>query len=551
MGRLLRSLRTSVEAVRTALGNDGIRRLELVWSVGIAADTALLVILLVVVYGRDGAVAAGVLGAVRMGPAVLAGMLSGALLERFAGRPMLLAVGLVRAAGAALAAVVIATEGPTVLLFGLAALVAIAGAVVRPIQLTLMPAIARSPRELVAANVAWGTGEGLGTFAGPLGAGLLIAAGRPDVGAAAVGAAFLVTAWVVIGLRFEDEHDAIGGAARPGGLRLVEGVRTLRRRSVPGWSMLGVFTQLLTRWLMVPLTVVAAIELLGIGEPGVGMLNAALGLGGLFGAVLAMDAARGDRLVRTQSVALTYWGAPLALIAILPHPAVAVAAMLSIGVANAVYDVVLFTIFQRGVSNNERSAVFSVFEATAGLGAVTGSLLAPALLAAFEIRGALAISGAILPIVSLIIYSRIGRSDRVSTVDEALVGLLRDVEVFSELPLTALERLAAGLRPIQYEPGEILMREGEAGDFFVVVASGEVEIAAAGQVLSRGGPGTGLGEIALVRRSPRTATVTAVDAVAGFCVDCRTFMAAVAGPASAAVTERIVAAHLARLPSPG
>jgi MFS family permease len=546
MSRLVGSVRASIAAVRTALGNDGIRRLEVVWSVGIAADAALLVVLLVVVYGRDGALAAGVLGAVRMGPAVVSGMLSGTMLERFQGRRLLIVVGLLRAAAAALVAAVIVADGPTPALFVLATVAAMSGALVRPIQLTLMPAIARSPTELVAANMAWGTGEGLGTFAGPLAAGLLIAAGLPAAAALLVAAAFLVTAWVVVGLRFEQAADSIGGASRPGGLRLADGVRTLRRRPVPGWSMLGVFSQVMTRGLMVPLTVVASIELLGMGEPGVGLLNASLGLGGLFGAVLALGAARGDRLIRIQSVALAYWGAPLALIALLPDPVIALGAMVVIGVANAVYDVALFTIFQRGVSNDERAAVFSVFEAVAGLGAVVGSLLAPALLAAFGIRGALAIGGAFLPVVSLVIYGRIGRADRVSTVDDALVGLLRQVDVFSELPLTALERLAAGLQPVRLDAGEVVMRQGDPGDSFVVVAGGEVEIAVDGRTIGHAGPGSGVGEIALVRRSPRTATVTAMTAVDGYSVDCATFLAAIAGPASAAVTERIVAASLAR-----
>jgi hypothetical protein len=76
MDRLRGPIRATISAVREALSNDGIRRLELIWSVGIAADAAMLVVLLVVVYARDGVVAAGVLGAVRMGPAVLAGVLA-------------------------------------------------------------------------------------------------------------------------------------------------------------------------------------------------------------------------------------------------------------------------------------------------------------------------------------------------------------------------------------------------------------------------------------------------------------------------------------------
>jgi hypothetical protein len=310
--------------------------------------------------------------------------------------------------------------------------------------------------------------------------------------------------------------------------------------------MLGVYSQVLTRGLLNPLLVVASIELLGMGEGGVGLLSAALGLGGLVGAVFALSATRPDRLVLTQSAALAYWGAPIAVIGLVVSPAVALAALVVTGVANAVYDVAVITIFQRGASNQERAAAFSLFEGVAGLGLVTGSLLAPVLIAAFGPRGALAVTGSILPIVAVIIFARISRTDRVSVVDEELVRLVRRVEAFSELPLTAVERLVAGMTPLAAPAGTVLMREGETGDTFVIVGSGEVEVSVAGQPMQRLGPGAGVGEIALLRRSPRTATVTALTDVTGHAVDAETFACAVSGPTSAAITEQIAAANLRR-----
>jgi len=546
MGRLIDPIRATVAAVREALANDGIRRLELVWSIGIAADAALLVVLLVVVYAQDGALAAGVLGAVRMGPAVVTGMLAGTVVRRFGGRRVLLALGLVRAVSAGLCALVIAFGMPVLWLYLLAALGAVAGAPVRPAAATLMPGLARSPAELVAANMAWGTGEGLGTFAGPFIAGLLIAAGQLPLAAAAVAAAFLVTVVVAAGLRFEHASDAAGGAREPAGPDLVEGLRALRRRPVLRWSMLGVYGQVTTRGLLNPLLVVASIELLGMGNAGVGLLSAALGLGGFVGAVFALNAARPDRLILTQAVALAYWGAPIALIGLLPFPAIALAAMVVTGIANAVYDVAVITIFQRGASNQERAAVFSVFEGVAGLGSVTGSLLAPVLLSGFGPSGALAVAGSVLPILSLIVYARIGRADRVSVVDEAVVGLVRRVDVFAELPLTALERLAAGMTPVAAASGEVLVREGEPGDTFVIVATGEVEVTVGGEPMDRLGPGSGFGEVALLRRSPRTATVKALTDMTGYAIDAGTFACAVSGPATAAISEQVAAMHLRR-----
>lgn len=546
MLRLLGPVSASLTAIRRTLANDGLRRLEIAWTLGVAADQALLVVLLVSVYGRAGVVGVGLLGAFRMVPAVIAGLLSGAALERFRSDRILLALGLTRAVSAVLVAFVIATTGPTPLLFAMASIAAAAGAPVRPTQATLMPAFARSPAELVAANMAWTTGEGLGAFAGPFLAGLLISVGAPATGAMVSGGIFLLTSAIVAGLRFEQAADASGGGHSAGGLRLLDGLRALRRRPVPAWTMVGVYGQVLTRGLLNALVVVAAVELLRLGDPGVGMLNAALGFGGLLGAVFALSIARSNQVVRTQAAALAYWGAPIAVIGLFPIPAVAAVSMVVIGIANATYDVAIFTVFQRGCSNDERAPVFAAFEGVVGLGAVTGSLLAPVLLAGFGARGAMAVGGAILPILALVIYSRIGRADRITVVDEPTIQLLRQVPAFAELPLTALERLAADLDPVAFPAGTELMHQGDPGDRFIVIESGEIEVFVDGRLIQRLGPGSGVGEIALLRRTPRTATVVAVSEVTGYSVGAPAFLAAVSGPAAAAVTERIAAANLAR-----
>jgi predicted MFS family arabinose efflux permease len=550
-----RALRSAATALRQAFANDGIRRLGLSWTLGVAADAALVVVTLVTVFNRGGAVAAGLFGAIRMIPAIGVGMLAGAMLERFRGDRILVALGLVRAISAGLTAVAIATAGPTmddhqvtlVLLFALAAVAAAAGAPVRPTQVTLMPALARSSGELVAANTAWSTGEGLGAFGGPFVAGALMAAGMHAVVAVVVAIAFLVTAALGAGLRFEQAADASGGGSHiSGGLQLADGLRAVRSRPVLAWSMLGTYGQAMTRGLLNALVVVAAIELLNMGQEGLGLLSAALGLGGLVGAIFALSSTRSEQLVRRETVALVFWGLPIALIGVLPFPEVALAAMVVIGVANATYDVALFTIFQRASPNDDRAKVMSVLEGAIGLGAVSGSLLAPVLLTVFGTRGALVAAGSILPVLALVIYVRIGRAERISVVNEDLVQFLRKVPAFAELPLTAVERLAAGLVPIAAPRGTALMTQGEPGDRFVVITTGEIEVLVDGRPIHRLGPGAGVGEIALLRRSPRTATVVAVTDVTGYGIDAATFLAAVAGPAAAAVTERMVQANLSR-----
>jgi MFS family permease len=218
--------------------------------------------------------------------------------------------------------------------------------------------------------------------------------------------------------------------------------------------------------------------------------------------------------------------------------------MAVIGLANATYDTALYTIFQRGSTNDERAPVMSVLEAVIGLGTVSGSLLAPVLLT-FGNREALVAGGAILPILAAVIYWRIGHAERVIVVNEDLVDLLRRVPEFAELPMTAIERLAAGLVPVTAPAGTVLMTQGEPGDRFVVIATGEIDVIVDGRPIHRLGPGAGVGEIALLRRSLRTATVRAVTDVTAYSVDATTFLAAVAGPAAAAVTERMVTERMA------
>jgi MFS family permease len=547
MTRLGTAVRASADALREALANTAIRRLEVAWGLGIAADGALSVVLLVAAYQRGGVLAAGLFGAFRMVPAVVSGMLAGAVLQRVDGRSLLLGIGLVRTAVTLAASALLVAGAPLPWLLMVAAVAGAAAAPVVPTTATLMPAAARTLRELVAANVAYGIAEGAGGLVGPFVAAVLIAAGQPSTALLVAAAAFALTVVSVAGLRFEQAEDA-GGRAGEGGrsLRLRDGIDALRRSPVLRWSLVAVYGQVLTRGVLNTLAVVAAIELLAMGDGGVGLLSAALGLGGLAGALVAMSLVRADRLVRTESAAVALWGVPIAIIGLLPYPAAALGAMVLIGVANAVFDVAVHTVLQRGSSNAERSAVFSALEAVVGLGALSGSLLGPLVVALFDIRLSLVVTGAFLPILALVVYGRVGRIDRITLVEEPLVDLLGEVPAFRALPLTAIERLAEGAVATGYARGTAIMREGDSGDCYVVIDKGEVEISVAGRIVDRLGHGEGVGEIALLRRSPRTATVIAVSDVGCYCIDGATFLAAVSGPAAAPMTEGIAAARLER-----
>src|SRR4029077_8339430 len=111
-----------------------------------------------------------------------------------------------------------------------------------------------------------------------------------------------------------------------------------------------------------------------------------------------------------------------------------------------------------------RAPVMSVVEGAIGLGAISGSLLAPILIFLFGIRGGLIAGGLILPVIAIAMYLRVGHIRRITVVNEELVHLLGTVPVFAELPMTAIERVAAGLVPVSAPAGAALMTQGEPGD---------------------------------------------------------------------------------------
>jgi hypothetical protein len=531
-------------AIRAVVANPDIRRLQVSWATGIAADWAFLIVVLVVAYDAGGAVGVGLLGLVRMIPATAIALFVTVPATLSQAR-VLLAINAIRAGATATAAALLAMNGPAVGIFACLAVVAGVGVLVRPTQNALLPSLARSPGELVASNVASSTGEGLGTFGGPVVAGLLVALVGPAVASAAVALAFVFAAATLAGIRAPSPQATTHGGREEAGLPFVDGLRTLAVRPATGLLIAAFTAQALVRGLLTTLTVVAAIELLRLGEPGVGLLNGALGAGGFVGALAAIALAGRRNLAPSFAVALTGWGLPIAVIGGWPYAGLAVVALLIVGVSNAILDVAGFTLLQRGIPDDRRTSVFRLLEGTVGIAVAVGSIAAPVLVEAFGVTGALGITGAILPIVAVATWPWVSRIDREAVIPERELAILRAVPMFALLPLTALERLAGSLVPLRFAAGDVLMREGEPGDRYYVVAEGRLDVSQGGRLLRHCGPGVGVGEIALLRRIPRTATVVAAEPTEVFALDSADFLAAVSGDArSAAAAERVVGERL-------
>ncbi len=216
-----------------------------------------------------------------------------------------------------------------------------------------------------------------------------------------------------------------------------------------------------------------------------------------------------------------------------------------VGVGNTLVDVMGFTLLQRSVPNEVLARVFgvlhSLFLATAGLGAV----LAPVAISALGLRGALVVTGLILPVFAVFAWPRLRGFDAAAVVPEHELGLLRGVPIFAPLPELVLEQLARGTTRLHVPAGRGIVRAGEAGDRFYVVDAGEVEIDVGPGRPTVQGAGSFFGEIALLRDVPRTATVRARTETDLLAVERDAFIGAVTGHApSAEAAEAVITARI-------
>lgn len=542
-------LKASREALRRVLQNPDLRRLEIAWTISIAAQWALIVALLVYTYQRGGAVAVGLLGLARTLPTLIGVPLATTLGDRHSRIRVLFAIYLTAVATAVVAAVALAQDASIPIVLVIAAVNAVANAAIRPLQNTIVPGLARSPEELVAANVATSTGEGVGLLLGPGVAGVLLVAGPAVV--ATVGAVGIGFATIALtGIRRPVRAPKAAGATHHPGRRhttpgLLAGVSAVRKLPTPFLVMAVFGVQPFVRGMLTVIIVVASIELLGLGDPGVGLLNSAIGAGGIIGAVGTILLIGRRRLVPYLILGLVFWGIPISLVGLLPLAWVAVLAMGVVGAANAVLDVAGFTTLQRTIPNEVRASVMGLFEGYVAAMAGLGGIVAPLLLVWLGIQPVLFVAGLILPVIVVATYRGLRRADDVALVPERQLHLLRGVAMFAPLPITTIEELAGSLIPVEFALGDVLMRAGDPGDRFVLIDSGTVGVEQDGVTIRTIGAGGFVGEIALLRGVPRTATVRALTEIRAFELESASFVAAVTGDRDAALSaDRVIAERL-------
>jgi MFS family permease len=531
-------LRSRLAAAALASRNENVRRVELAWGAAISAEWAYFVALGVFAYNTGGTSAVGLAGLIRLLPAAVVAPSAASLGDRVRRERLLLGaalLGVVALAGSALTAFASSESG----VFACAALFGISSTLIRPTLQALLPSLTRTPEELVAANAATSTVESLGTLVGPLVAGVLVGQARVGVTFGVSAAALAVGVVLLLGVRTEGAAP-VRAASRG---RLGFAWRTVAQH--PGAPVVVVLmvAQAFVRGCLNVLIVVAAFRLLHGSGGTVGVLTAAIGAGGVIGAI-ASSTVRSRRLARIFALSLFGWGLPIVLVAPSPELVAAIVLLGIVGASNSIEDVSGFTLLQRAIRDDALSGVLGLIWGAAMGALALGSIATPLLVRELGARSAFVLVGLLLPVLTIAGFRRMRGLDELAAPSRQQL-LVDDVPMFVPLSLAAKERLAAKLVPLDLPPGETIVRAGDVGDRFYIVDSGTVRIEL-GNGEKQSGEGEYFGEIALLRDVPRTATVTATTATRLYALERADFLAAVTGHALAeAAAHEVVGERLA------
>jgi len=514
--------------------NGELRRVELAFAAFNSAEWSVWIAMLVYAYDRGGATTAGLVAFGQLVPACLIAPWTSSLADRHPPARVLAGGYVVQAAALGATAATLLAGGPALLAYVLAAAGASAVTVTRPTQAALLPALARSPEELTATNVVSGWIESVATLAAPALTGLLLAVGSPGTVFAVMAALTLAGGALVARItgpaRLSHESDsattALAVLAREPAARLLVGVLASQ------YVLIGALDVLF---------VVLAIGVLDLGGSGAGYLNAAFGAGGVLGIGVTVTLVGRRRLAPPLALGAAVFSGAFLVIGVWPTVGGTVVLLVAAGAGRTLLDVAGRTLLQRASPPDALAGVFGVLEAGSMAGLAAGSLLVPALIALGGARAASIGIGAILPAVALVVGRRLLAVDSSATVPVVELSLLRSLPLFAPLGVPAIEALARELAPVDAEAGSTVIREGEPGDLFYVIASGELEVSSGGERLRTLGRGEGFGELALLLDVPRTADVTAMTDAHLYALGKEAFVSSVTGhPASAGEAARLV-----------
>ncbi|MEO6577413.1 MAG: MFS transporter [Candidatus Limnocylindria bacterium] len=475
-------------------------------------DWLYLVAVLVVVYSESNSpVLLGVVGAARILPYILLSVPAGIVADRFDRRMVLLVTDVARGILMLVLVAAVVLDAPTLLIIAVSILAACFSTFFGPAIASLLPTLV-DESDLGPANSAWATLDNVAFIVGPALAGILLAGGGLEFAFLLNAVSFAVVAVVLWRLPVpRAKAPAVDDAAEPHAPEV--GWRELVR-PLAGPFLLDSATSLVGGGVGV-LTVVIAVDVLNSGDAGTGYLNAATGVGGVV-AGIAGGALLARRLGVPYLIGGIAGGAGLAWLALAGD---LLTAMLAIGVAVGgllLLDVVNTTMIQRVVPDELRGRAMGILQTTSAILYSLGSLLMPLIAGAIGVPPVLIASAVITAVAVAVALLLASREAKPAEIDAQRARLLRH-PIFAGLPLARLEVAARQLVGVPMQANAVVVRQGDVADRFYLIGEGSLRVTQSRDGgdethLRDLGPGDVFGEIGLLRRSPRTASVTAISA---------------------------------------
>jgi MFS family permease len=511
-------------AFKEAFANRDYRQLLVALAISSAGDWIYSVALIAYVFEETRSPGwVGAASILRLLPYVLFGVIGGVVADRYNRRTVMVVSDLVRAGAMLGLTLVVVTSAPVALALALTFVSTTAGTPYGPALAALTPAIV-GERDLAAANALMSSIEHLALVIGPAVGALLLLLGSAAAAFAINAATFLLSALFVlrvhktIDVRSEKEEEEISLR-----IRVVEGLRAVTSSAeVTMLTILLAAATLVYGGELVVLILVSE-RLLGLGSEGLGLLTTAVGVGGLIAAGFTSKLAESSRPSVVLAASVLAASIPISLLAFVSEPIIAFALMTIEGAASIVLDVVVITALQRIVRDEVIARVFGLIDSLAVAAILIGSFVTPFLVTSIGLRPTLITLGATLVFIVVVSVPRLRAVDQETTKRlrefGPRVGLLTRVGVFDGAPRQTLERLASAMEERHVPAGTDIVTEGDAAEEFFVVLSGNLTVLSTGEAggapekVNELGDGDFFGEIGLIERIPRTATVRATTDV--------------------------------------
>ena len=520
--------------MRDALANAALRRLMVAYAGAAVSEWSVWLAVLVYAQDRSGSTAAGWMALALLIPLVIAAPFAGRAFARDDPERVLGAVFATQALMLAVAAVMAVIEAPLAVI-AVPAAVAIGGvAFARPGQAVIAPGIVRTARELTSANLLTGYIDSGCVLVGPLVATACLAAGGAATALGVCG--LFAVAGVVAMLRMPERPAAADPAAAdpaagtlepPERPSLWRALRTLRGRDHIVVLLAALSLQHLLMGVMGLMFVVLAVDELGMGGSGAGILNIAFGIGAVTSGLASTVLAGRGRLAAVVVGSVVVMAVGTLAVGLFVTVPVVVVGLAVVGCGRSLLDVTARMLLQRSVPPQHLAATFAIIEVLTSVGLALGTVASQVMVATIGAPAGLVAVGTCLLVVLALIGPRVWLADRAADVPVVAVALLRSMPLFAPLPPASLEAVARAGVERTFEPGETLMREGDPGESYHAVAGGAVEVTVDGHHLRTLGRGVGVGEVALLAHSRRTATVTAIERTHTLEIDREPFLLAV------------------------